>query len=748
MSNQPVPTAQAHPRVDGFLKVTGRARYAAEYHLPGMAYGALVQSTVPAGRLVALDTAAAERAAGFVGVLSSRNMPRLAPAPADLLGKGQPGEPYVPLQDDRVHWAGQHLALVVAETLEQAQHAASLVRARYEEDPHPPLRFEDAIDHATEPELWGGLEKLHARRGDTAAALARAETVLRATYETPVVNHNPIELVNTTAFWEAPDKLVVHDTTRGLKMISRVLASAFGLTPEDVRILAPFVGGAFGAKGFQWQHIMMAAAAARLFARPVRLEFTRQEMFTTAGRRARTLQNLALGATHQGFLNAVWHETLTSSSPIVDYTEPAGLLSRNLYAAPHVEVTHRLATIHEPSPCPMRAPGEAPGSFALECAMDELAASLPLDPLELRLRNHADQDAHERKPYSSKHLKECYAQGAELFGWSHRNPEPRTTRTPDGRLLIGWGISTAAYPAKQMPAAARVTLGADGTVAGRSATHELGTGTYTAMSQLLATAFGVPLERVRFELGDSRFPLAPVNGGSWLTSSVGPAVLAACEAVKQRLFEVVARTPDLLADGVKPEELAFVDGQVVMKDNPSRGVSFTEVLQAARLPLIEAEADAKPTEENEKFATVSFGAHFAEVTVDPDLGEVRLRRYVGVFDPGRVINPTLARSQVYSGVVFGLSMALLEGSMPDPLTGRTVNANLAEYHVPTCADFPAGAVDVRFVNEPDPHFAGELGARGIGELGIVGCAAAVANAVYHATGQRVRDLPITPDKLL
>ncbi len=748
MSNQPVPTAQAHPRVDGFLKVTGRARYAAEFHLPRMAYGALVQSTIPAGRLVALDTAAAERAAGFVGVLSARNMPRLALPPADLLGKGQPGEPYVPLQDDRVLWVGQHLALVVAETLEQAQHAASLVRARYAEDPHPPIRLEDALPNATLPEMWGGREKLQVRRGDAAAALAKAETVVRATYETPVANHNPIELVNTTAFWEAPDKLVVHDTTRGIKMIQKVLASSFSLAPEDVRILAPFVGGAFGAKGFQWQHLMMVAAAARLFGRPVRLEFTRAEMFTTAGRRARTVQNLALGATHQGLLNAVQHETLTTSSPVVDYTEPAGLLSRNLYATPHVESTHRLATIHEPSPCPMRAPGEAPGSFALECAMDELAASLPLDPLELRLRNHADEDAHERKPYSSKHLKECYAQGAELFGWSRRNPEPRSTRTSDGRLLVGWGMSTAAYPAKQMPAAARVTLHADGTVAARSATHELGTGTYTAMSQLLATAFGVPLETVRFELGDSRFPLAPVNGGSWLTSSVGPALLAACEAAKRRLFEIVARTPDLLADGVQPEELAFEDGQVVMKDNPSRGVTFGEVLQAARLPLVEAEADAKPTEEDEKFATVSFGAHFAEVTVDPELGETRLRRYVGVFDPGRVINPTLARSQIYSGIVFGLSMALLEGSMPDPRTGRTVNANLAEYHGPTGADFPAGAVDVRFVNEPDPHFAGELGARGIGELGIVGCAAAVANAVYHATGRRVRELPITPDKLL
>ncbi len=743
-----IPTGQEHVRVDGRLKVTGQAQYTAEVPLPGLAYAALVQSTIPAGRLVALDTAAAERVPGVVGVLSARNMPRLAPPPADLVGKGQPGEPYVPLQDDRVHWAGQHLALVVAETSEQAREAAALVRARYEEDAQPALRLEDALGDASEPELWAGREKLQVRRGDAPSALLKAETVVRATYDTPVVNHNPIELVSTTAHWEAPDRLVLHDTTRGIKQLQRVLASAFSLVPENVRILAPFVGGAFGAKGFQWQHPMIVAAAARLFGRPVRLEFTRMEMFTTAGRRARTVQNLALGATHQGFLNAITHETLTTSSPVVDYTEPAGNLSRNLYTVPHFAVSHRLATIHEPSPCPMRAPGEAPGSFALECALDELAYALGLDPLELRLRNHADTDQYERKPYSSKHLKECYAQGAEIFGWGKRHPEPRSMRTDDGGLLVGWGMSTAAYPAKQMPAAARVSLGADGMAVGASATHELGTGTYTAMSQLLAGALGLPVERVRFELGDSRLPQAPVNGGSWLTSSVGPALLAACEALKKRLLEIAVATPGLPTFHAQPDDLVFAGGAIAAKSGEGSAADFTTILQAARLPLIEAEASAKPTEEDEKYATVSFGAHFAEVTVDPDLGEVRLRRYVGVFDPGRVINPHLARSQMYSGITFGLGMAFLEASEPDGRTGRTVNANLAEYHVPTCADVPTGALDIRFVNEPDPHFGGELGARGLGELGMVGSAAALANAVYHATGRRVRELPITPDKLL
>ena len=396
----------------------------------------------------------------------------------------------------------------------------------------------------------------------------------------------------------------------------------------------------------------------------------------------------------------------------------------------------------------MRAPGEAPGSYALECALDELACALPLDPLELRLRNHADTDEYERKPYSSKHLKECYRQGADLFGWSKRNPEPRSMRADDGKLLVGWGMSTAAYPAKQMPAAVRVPLHADGTAVGRSAPHALGPGTYTGMSQLLAGALGLPLEKVRFELGDSKMPQAPVNGGSWLTSSVGPALLAACAALKTRLLEIAVTTPGLPMHGAKPDDLVFTEDAVTAKFDPNCTADFATVLNTAHLPLIEAEANAKPTEEDEKYATVSFGAHFAEVTVDPDLGEVRLRRYVGVFDPGRVINPQLARSQMLSGITFGLGMAFLEASEPDPRTGRTVNANLAEYHVPTCADLPTGALDIRFINEPDPHFGGELGARGLGELGIVGCAAALANAVYHATGKRVRDLPITPDKLL
>ena len=743
-----IPTGQSHPRVDGRLKVTGAARYAAEFKFPGLAHGALVQSTIPAGRIKDIDSASAQGAAGVLGVLTMGNMPRLAPPPADLTGKGQPGEPHAPLQDNVVHWCGQHVALVIAETLEQARHAAALVRVEYELA-EPQLHLSLALPDATEPALWAGREKLQVSRGDADRALAEAEVAVNQTYNTAVMNHNPMELVSTTAFWEGPDRLLLHDTTRWIKGIQRILAHAFGLPVEDVRVVSPFVGGAFGSKGFQWQHIMLAAAAARLVGKPVRLEFTRQEMFTTAGRRAATVQKYALGASSDGRLDALRHETITSTSPLVEYTEPAGNQSRNLYACPNLEVSHRLVRLNQPSPCPMRAPGEAPGNFAMECAMDELAYRLGLDPVELRLRNYAETDEHEGKPYSSKHLRECYELAAARFGWSRRTPEPRSMRTADGRLLLGQGMATSAYPATQMPCQAKASFYADGTATVRTATHELGTGTYTAMTQLAAVALGLPMEKVRFELGDSLFPTAPVNGGSWLTASVGPAVRAACAALKTELAKLAAADADSPLAKIKPDDLALIGGRMVLASDPARGMSIGDILKRAGTAQIEAGGSAKPGENGEdKYAHHSFGAAFAEVTVDPDLGEVRLARFVGVYDAGRILNPQLARSQLLGGAIFGLSMALQEHSAPDPLTGRTVNANFAEYHVPVCADMPAGGFDVSFLNEPDPHFGGEQGAHGIGELGIVGSVAAIANAVFHATGRRVRDLPITADKLL
>ena len=745
MNPSPFPFGTPLDRVDGRLKVTGQARYTAEFHPPGMTYGALVQSTIPCGRIIGIDTAAATALPGVLGILTHTNMPRIKPPPRDMIAEGKPGDENAPMQDDCVLWVGQHVAVVIARTLEIARHAASLVRVRYEEAA-PKLLAEEEAAHAETPKKWAGREELQVRRGDAAAALAAAgTTTITATYETPVQNHNPIETYCTTAEWPAADQLLVHDTTRWVIGVQQLLANAFSLVEGNVRVLSPFLGGHFGSKGFTWHHIFLAAAAARLVGQPVRLEFTRREMFTTAGRRSRTVQEFALGADDAGHLTVLRHATLTASSPTSEYTEPCGNMSRDLYACPNIEVTHRLARLNLPTPCPMRAPGEMPGVFALECAVDELAWKLKMDPVEFRVRNHAARDEHQDKDYSSKHLLECYRRGAERFGWSRYPLEPRTRTLPDGRLL-GWGMATAIYPAKQNPASAKVLLWADRAVV-RSATHDPGTGTYTSMTGLAAHALGLPPERVVFELGDTAFPTAPANGGSWLTSSVGPAVLAACAAVKKRLVALALADQASPLAGLEEDDLTLAGGRLFATIDPTRGTTHADILRRAGLPVLEADGDAKAPADEEKYAHFSFGAHFAEVAVDEILGEIRVRRFVGVYDVGRVLNPKLVRSQFLGGLTFGLSAALLENSVPDPRTGRTVNADLAEYHIPTAADIPAD-IDVSFIDEPDPHFAGSLGAHGVGELGIVGSSAAVANAVFHATGKRLRSLPLTVDKVI
>ena len=453
--------------------------------------------------------------------------------------------------------------------------------------------------------------------------------------------------------------------------------------------------------------------------RPVKLTLTRPQMFDSAGQRARTEQKLSIGADKNGKLVALRHATTTHSSPTHDYTEPCGNMSRMLYSCPNVEVSHRLVRLNLTTPCPMRAPGETPGVYALECAMDELAHEIGVDPVEFRLRNYAEIDEYKNRPWSSKKLRECYQRAAEKFGWSNRNKKPGSMRAADGSQ-IGFGMATAVYPAGQQKTGATAILNKDGTVVIRSATHEIGTGTYTAMSQFAADTLGIPIEKIHFELGDSQFPYAPNNGGSWMTASVGPAVMGACRELKKKVADVAGSWPD---DSVQLDDLFKRAGQ----------------------EQIQAEFNSEPNkEEREKFTFLSYGAIFVEVHVDA-FGQVRVKRAVGVYDMGRMINPRLARSQITGGLLFGFSTALMEGTVPDEKTGRIVNANLAEYHVAVHADTPE--LDVDFINEPDPHMP-ELGARGIGEIGIVGAPAAVANAIFNATGKRVRDLPITPDKLI
>ena len=707
-------------RVDGKLKVTGTARYSAEFARSKLSFGMLIQSAIANGRVQKIDISAAKSARGVIGILTRENAVHFKPYPDDLTKKGAPGESRIPLQDDEIHYAGQHLGVVVAESFEQATHAASLVRLAYQTQPAVVTLDDQRVqDNALWPGTFIGREKLQVKRGEVDAALATAAQKIDAIYSTPVENHNPIETYSTTAEWEAPDRLLIHEATRGIKQLQRIVANAFGLPRENVRIVCPFIGGAFGSKGFQCSHTLLAAAAAQLVQRPVKLTFTRPQMFDSAGQRARTKQRFSVGAGKNGKLVALRHATTTHCSPISEYTEPCGNMSRMLYSCPNVEVTHQLLKLNLTTPCPMRAPGEAPGVFALECAMDELAHKIDIDPVEFRLRNYADFNENENRPWSSKRLRECYKRGAEKFGWSKRNRKPGSMRATDGSQ-IGVGMATAIYPAGQQKAGATAILNKDGTVIVRSATHEIGTGTYTAMSQFAADTLGIPIEKVRFELGDSQFPEAPNNGGSWLTASVAPAVIGACRELKKKVVDLAGNWPD---DSLQLADLVTRVGQ----------------------DRIEAEFLSQPNkEEREKFSFFSYGAVFVEVHVDL-FGQVRVKRAVGVYDVGRMINPRLARSQIMGGMLFGFSMALMEGTIPDPNIGRIVNPNLAEYHVAAHADTPE--FDIDFINEPDPHMP-DLGARGIGEIGIVGAPAAVANAVFHATGRRVRDLPITPDKLI
>ena len=707
-------------RIDGRLKVTGGATYAAEFPRPKFAYGALIQSAIANGRVANIDISAAKSAPGVIGILTRENAPHFRPYPDDLSRAGAPGESRVPLQDDNIYFAGQHLGVVVAETFEQATYAASLVQVTYQQQPPVvTLGDERAQKSATWPEKFAGRDALQVKRGDVDAALATAAHKIDVIYSTPIENHNPIETYSTTAEWETPDHLLIHECTRGIKQLQRVVANAFGLQQDHVRIVCPFIGGAFGSKGFQWSHTLLAAAAAKLAQRPVKLTLTRPQMFDSAGQRARTEQRFSAGAEKDGKLVALRHATTTHSSPTHAYPEACGNMSRLLYSCPNVDVSLRLVVLNLTTPCPMRAPGETPGVFALECALDELAHDVGIDPVDFRLRNYAEIDEYENRPWSSKKLRECYQRGADKFGWSKRNREPGSMRASDGSQ-VGFGMATAVYPAGQQKAGATAILNKDGTVTVRSATHEIGTGTYTAMSQFAADTLNIPIEKIRFELGDSQFPIAPNNGGSWLTASVAPAVMGACGQLKKQVVDLAGSWP-----------------------GDARAVA--DLFARAGQEQIQADFMSEPnSEERKKFSFMSYGAIFVQAHVDV-FGQVRVKRAVGVYDMGRMINPRLARSQIMGGMLFGFSTALMEATVPDEKTGRIVNPNLADYHVAVHADTPEFHID--FINEPDPHVP-DLGARGIGEIGIVGAPAAVANAVFNATGKRVRDLPITPDKLI
>jgi xanthine dehydrogenase YagR molybdenum-binding subunit len=719
-------------RVDGELKVTGRAKYAAEFALPEVAHGVLVQSTVGAGEITGFDLARAKAMPGVLAIITPENAPKLS-----TKGGTQQTIRAPLLQDMRVLYNGQHIAVVVADTLDRAAEAAAQVRVRYRRD-EPVTSMDAVLGQAYVPEKFrGGERPPDTKRGDPDGAFAGAAVKLEATYTTPIEHHNPMEPHATIAHWEG-ERLTVWTATQGISGAHTSLAALFGIDPKNVRVICPYVGGGFGSKGSTWPPAVIAAMAARAVGRPVKLAVTRGQMFTSNGYRPRTIQKLRFAADADGRLVAMRHDGFAQMSQpsLGEFAEPVGLATEMLYACPNVAVTHRLVATNASLPTYMRAPGLASGNFALESAMDELAVALKIDPVEFRLRNYAEQDPHQDKPYASKALRECYRQGAEMFGWSRRSAEPRSMR--DGNVMIGWGMATATYPTHRMPASAHVRIGANGAVLVQVGTQDLGTGTYTVMSQIAADALGVPVERVQFELGDSSFPQAPVSGGSMTVASVGPAVLAACEAARDRLFDLARQDwRDTPADALRLQ-----DGAVI---GPDGRASISDILTRRRMEFIEADGSAKSGEEEKRYAMHSFGAQFVEVRFDPDLGSLRVSRFVGAFDGGRVMNAKTARSQLIGGIVYGLGMALLEETHVDAETGRIVNANIAEYLVPVNADVPE--IETILVAN-DERTSNPLGAKGIGELPMVGVAAAVANAVFHATGVRVRDLPIRVERLI
>jgi xanthine dehydrogenase YagR molybdenum-binding subunit len=731
---------QGMDRVDGRLKVTGGAHYAAEHQLPHLAHAALVQSTIASGRISAIDTSTAEKMAGVLLVMTHRNAMRLPAGGKAGAGAPPAGRMLSLLQDDRVHYNNQPVALVVADTLEHARDAAHHLRITYQRQ-EAMLDFDKAKASAHKPDKVKD-EEADTRRGDPDADLRNAAARVDAVYTTPLEHHNPMEPHATVAAWDG-DRLTLYDATQYVSGVRTTVAKTLGIAPEQVHVISPYVGGGFGCKGSTWSHVVLAAMAARQAGRPVKLVLERPQMFGPVGGRPNTEQHFVAAADAGGKLSAIRHDVMASTSFIEDWIEPSAMTTRMLYACPNVQTSHRLARLNIGTPTFMRAPGEATGTFALESALDELAYALRIDPVQLRLRNYADRDPNKDKPFSSKALRECYRVAAERFGWDRRSPAPRSMRA-NGKLL-GMGMATATYPANRRPASAMARVLADGTALVRSGSQELGTGTYTVMTQVAAEALGLPPERVRFELGDTDFPEAPVSGGSQSVASVAPAVRAAASAVRLKLIEMARADRASPVYGAPLEDVSIVDGWLTHRSDSTRREPVAAVIARHGGQPVEVMTQAKPGDEKEKYSMHSFGAVFAEAHVDPDLGEIRIPRIVASYGVGRLLNSKTGRSQLMGGIVWGIGLALQEQSELDRRYGRIVNANLAEYHVPVNAD--VGNIDIIVLDEDDPYI-NSLGTKGIGEIGITGVGAAIANAVYHATGKRVRDLPITLVKLL
>jgi xanthine dehydrogenase YagR molybdenum-binding subunit len=725
-------------RIDGPLKVAGAAPFAAEFPMAGMAYAALAFSTIAKGRIAVIDTTVAEASTGVVGVMTYRSAPRLKPPPVFMSAAKAAGGDNLPvMQDDRIRWNGEPIAVVLAETQEQADHAASLIRVRYAAE-DALTNFGEAKARGTRPGLFMG-SPLHNEIGDAEKALAAAPVKVDGTYHTPRHNHNAIELHAVTVAWQG-DTLRIHDASQLVAHTSWSVAQMFGIDEDKVVVTSPFVGGGFGGKCL-WQHQVLAAAAAKLIDRPVRLALSREGVYRIVGGRSPTEQRVALGADRDGRLKALIHEGTTLKTSANVMPEPFILPTRSAYASETMRLDVQIVELDMLANTFMRAPGESVGTFALESAMDELAHELAIDPVELRIRNEPETDPTTGLPFSSRHIVEAWRTGAARFGWDRRGREPGATR--DGEWLVGMGCATATYPYYRMPGgAARITLTAAGRATVDIAAHEMGMGTSTAQTQVAAERLGLPLEAISFNYGDSTLPGVVLAGGSQQTAAIGASVIAAHRALVKELIKLAGNDSPLA--GLGPDDVGSRDAGLCKLDTPDRYETYASILSRAKRTEISVEASPPPPLETQHWSMHSHGAMFCEVRVNSVTGEPRVSRFLGSFDCGRIINPKTARSQFRGGIIMGLGLALMEETQFDERTGRVMNPSLSDYHVPVHMDVPE--IDVMWTDIADPHT--PMGAHGVGEIGITGTGAAVANAIFNATGKRIRDLPITLDKLL
>jgi xanthine dehydrogenase YagR molybdenum-binding subunit len=727
---------QPHSRIEGPLKVSGGATYTSDVDLPGLLHAVPVSSTIASGKLVSLEFAAAEAMPGVHAVLHRGNIGRFYRISGNSMDSGYVDEARPPFEDDVIRYYGQYVALVIADTFEAASAAAAAVKVGYDVSAHD---VSDVLKSDEEP-------KVESERGDAASAYESAAVTLDATYVTPVETHNPIELHATVAQWDG-DGYTFYETTQAISNHQGTLMQMLGLPKEKVRVISRYLGSGFGGKLWMWPHSLLAAAASRHTGRPVKLVLNRKMMFQNVGHRPLTQQRMRLSAAADGKLSSIRHEYLNHTSIADSYSESCGEATPLLYSTPNLLVSAGTVRRNVGSPTAMRGPGAVPGLFALESAMDELAIKLGLDPVAFRVMNEPTVDESNGLPFSSRHLVECLRRGADKFGWANRTPGIGSMKR-DG-LTLGWGVGACSWLGLRFSAQATVDLRADGTARVVCGTQDIGTGTYTILAQLVAAQTGLPLDKIEVGLGDSMLPPGPISGGSAATASVIPAVFDAARAAVATVLTRAAAVSESPFAGEKAETLAFSRGRVHRKgETPESGVPFGQILEAAKMHAASGTGSAQGGFDDplkKKFSIHSYGVHFAEVTWQPEIAQLRVSRVVTVIDAGRILNPKAGRNQIEGAIVMGVGMALFEHTSYDERTGAPINSNLADYIIASNADTPA--LDVTFLDHPDTIF-NELGARGIAEIGLAGIAAAITNAVHHATGVRARRLPVMIEDLM